>query len=68
MIAPCPCIRRGTEWTVPIVPGLVRLIVVPMKSSTPSFAGAGPADQVFVRRPEAGEVHRPAALTDGTSS
>ncbi len=23
MIAPCPTIRRGTEWTVPIVPGLV---------------------------------------------
>ena len=24
---------RGTEWTVPIVPGLVMLIVVPVKSS-----------------------------------
>jgi hypothetical protein len=29
MIVPWPGIRRGTEWTVPIVPGLVRLIVVP---------------------------------------
>ena len=28
---------RGTEWTVPIVPGLVRLIVVPAKSSAPSL-------------------------------
>ncbi len=34
MIAPCPFIRRGTEWLVPIVPGLVRLMVVPWKSET----------------------------------
>src|SRR5438067_372943 len=27
-MVPCPCIRRGTEWLVPRVPGLVRLIVV----------------------------------------
>ena len=37
MIVPWPCIRRGTEWTVPMVPGLVRLIVVPAKSSTVSL-------------------------------
>ena len=37
MIVPWPCISRGTEWTVPIVPGLVRLIVVPAKSSTVSL-------------------------------
>ena len=29
IIAPWPCIKRGTECTVPIVPGLVREIVVP---------------------------------------
>ena len=29
MIVPWPGISRGTEWTVPMVPGLVRLIVVP---------------------------------------
>ncbi len=34
MIAPWPFIRRGTEWLVPIVPGLVRLIEVPWKSVT----------------------------------
>jgi hypothetical protein len=28
---------RGTEWFVPIVPGLVRLIVVPAKSVTASL-------------------------------
>lgn len=33
MIAPWPAVSRGTEWLVPIVPGLVRLIVVPEKSS-----------------------------------
>ncbi len=34
---PWPGISRGTECTVPIVPGLVRLIVVPAKSSTVSL-------------------------------
>ena len=37
MIAPCPFISRGTEWLVPMPPGLVRLIVVPWKSSTVSL-------------------------------
>src|SRR3954452_23170209 len=37
MIAPWPFIRRGTEWLVPMVPGLVRLIVVPWKSETSSL-------------------------------
>jgi hypothetical protein len=37
MIVPWPVISRGTECTVPIVPGLVRLIVVPAKSSAPSL-------------------------------
>ncbi len=37
MIAPWPFISRGTEWLVPIVPGLVRLIVVPWKSLTASL-------------------------------
>ena len=29
MIVPCPAISRGTECTVPMVPGLVSEIVVP---------------------------------------
>ncbi len=37
MIVPWPIIRRGTEWFVPSVPGLVRLIVVPAKSSAVSL-------------------------------
>ena len=36
-IVPWPLISRGTEWTVPMVPGLVRLIVVPAKSSAVSL-------------------------------
>ena len=36
MIVPWPCISRGTEWLVPSVPGLVRVIVVPAKSSAVS--------------------------------
>ncbi len=30
---PWPGMRRGTEWTVPIIPGLVMVTVVPAKSS-----------------------------------
>ena len=37
MIAPCPFISRGTEWLVPMVPGLVSEMVVPWKSSTASL-------------------------------
>lgn len=37
MMVPCPGIRRGTECTVPIPPGLVSEIVVPWKSATVSF-------------------------------
>ncbi len=33
MIVPWPCIRRGTECTVPIPPGLVSVIVTSAKSS-----------------------------------
>ena len=52
MIAPWPFISRGTEWLVPIVPGLVRLIVVPWKSDDLELAVAGLADDVLVGRPE----------------
>ena len=38
MMAPWPCISRGTEWLVPMVPGLVSVIVVPAKSSTVSWS------------------------------
>ena len=41
-IVPWPFISRGTECTVPIVPGLVRLIVVPAKSSDAELAVPGP--------------------------
>jgi len=34
MIAPWPRMSRGMDWTVPIVPGLVSVMVVPWKSST----------------------------------
>ena len=37
MIVPCPAISRGTECTVPMPPGLVRLMVVPAKSSMVSL-------------------------------
>ena len=34
---PWPFIRRGTEWTVPMPPGLVSEIVVPWKSAAVSL-------------------------------
>ena len=37
MMVPWPCISRGTEWLVPMVPGLVRLMVEPAKSSAVSL-------------------------------
>ena len=36
-ITPCPGISRGTDWTVPIVPGLVSDTLAPWKSSTVSL-------------------------------
>jgi hypothetical protein len=36
-IAACPAISRGTDMTVPIMPGLVIVTVVPAKSSTVSL-------------------------------
>ena len=36
-IAPCPRINRGTECTVPMVPGFVNEIVTPEKSSAVSL-------------------------------
>jgi len=37
MIDPWPIIRRGTEATVPMVPGLVSVIVAPAKASGSSL-------------------------------
>ena len=37
MIVPWPLIRRGTEAIVPSPPGLVRLMLVPWKSSAVSL-------------------------------
>ena len=65
MMAPWPRISRGTEWLVPIVPGLVSEMVVPWKSSTVSFAVARLAHDHLVRRPEGREVHRLGGLDAG---
>ena len=65
MIVPWPFISRGTEWLVPIVPGLVRLIVVPWKSVDRELVVAGLADEVLVGGPERREVHRLGGLDRG---
>jgi hypothetical protein len=43
MIEPWPCMSRGTEATVPIVPGLVSVIVAPVYASGRSLPSRAPA-------------------------
>ena len=57
-ITPWPGISRGTDCTVPIVPGLVSVTVAPGKSSTVSLLVRDLADEVLVRGEEPGEVER----------
>src|ERR1700753_1300970 len=72
MMAPWPGISRGTECSVPMVPGLVSEIVVPWKSVTVSVparvlrnTSSDRAPHVLVRRPELAEVHLLGALDVG---
>ena len=68
-IVPWPAGSRGTEWLVPMPPGLVSEIVVPAKSSAVSVAAAGLADDVLVGLPELQERHRfSQSLIDATTS
>src|ERR1035438_4113033 len=46
IMAPCPSISRGTEPTVPTVPGLVSEMVVPSKSWTVNLLLRARADLV----------------------
>ena len=57
-MTPWPGISRGTDWTVPMVPGLVSVMVAPWKSSTASLLVLDLADEVLVGGEEAGEVER----------
>ncbi len=62
---PWPGISRGTECTVPIIPGLVIDAVVPAKSSGEILFATHLDDEVFVRVQEAGEVEGLGALHVG---
>ena len=68
MIAPWPFIRRGTEWLVPMPPGLVSVIVVPWKSSTVSLLSRAlrTTSSYAVQKPAKSIVSAP--LMEGTSS
>ena len=55
--AALPGLSRGTECTVPILPGLVSVIVVPAKSSAVSLLPRARADDVFVRREKLRRSH-----------
>ncbi len=68
MIAPCPFISRGTEWTVPMPPGLVSEIVVPWKSSMVSLLLRVLRTISSYAVQKAAKSIRSAALMLGTSS
>ena len=55
-IVPWPDISRGTEWLVPMVPGLVRLMRGAGEVVGGELAVASPPDDVLVGGPEPGEV------------
>ena len=59
---PWPGMSRGTECTVPIIPGFVIVHVVPAKSSGEILPAAHLLDERFVRAPERGEVERVGVL------
>ncbi len=56
MIAPWPTIRRGTDATVPMPPGLVSVNVAPVCSSTDELVVARLGDELFVGGAERREV------------
>ena len=69
MMKPWPGMSRGTEWTVPIIPGFVIVPVVPAKSSGVSLFVRTLRISSSYAREEAGEVERRRrALMFGTSS
>ena len=53
------------EAMVPTVPGLVSEMVVPWKSASGQFAGAGAADEVVERGRVMGEIERSCVLDVG---
>ncbi len=67
-IRPWPFIRRGTEWLVPIVPGLVRLTVVPWKSAISSLPPRALRMSSSYAVQKAAKFIFSAPLIEGTSS
>ena len=65
MIAPCPGIKRGTDATVPMPPGLVNVKDAPAMSSAPSLFVARFRDELLVLRPKRGEVEFAGVADDG---
>ena len=59
---PCPGMSRGTECSVPMVPGLCQADRGALEVRDGELAATGLANQVLVRRPELAEVHLVGAL------
>ena len=68
MMAPWPGMSRGTDCTVPMVPGLVRVTVAPAQVVGGQLVGPDLVDQLLVGVDEAGEVEGVGLLDDGTMS
>ena len=68
MIVPWPAISRGTEWIVPMVPGLVRRDRGAREVVDGQLAAARLADDVLVGGPELAKSISSVALMHGTSS
>ena len=66
-MTPWPGIRRGTDWTVPMVPGLVRRDRGAGEVVGRDLVGADLADQVLVRRQKPRKSRVSASLMHGTS-
>ena len=65
MMAPWPFIRRGTECTVPMLPGLVSEMVTPDEVLGGELAVTRAPDDVLVGAVELREVHRLGVLDRG---
>ena len=57
-MTPWPGMSRGTDCTVPMVPGLVSVTLAPYEVVDRQLVRLDLADDLLVRREEAGEVER----------
>ena len=67
-IVPCPTISRGTEATVPIPPGLVSVMLPPVRSSAVSVLVRAFSTSALYASTNSAKLIRPASRITGTIS